>query len=191
MNRQQHRASWEERHRGAEAAEPEPFLIEMLPLLPRGLALDVAAGTGRNSIALARASLTVVAADFSANAMHTLHQFARSNGLPIVPVIADLEYGFPFRPRSFDVVVNISFLDRALVPQLKKTLRSGGVLLFDTFLIDQAALGHPRDPRFLLQHNELREMLGDMDLLRYREGIVTYGEKQSAWRAVALARRRD
>jgi hypothetical protein len=64
-------------------------------------------------------------------------------------------------------------------------------LLFDTFLIDQAASGHPRDPRFLLKHYDLRELLGDMELMRYREGIVTYPGDKHAWRAVALARRRD
>jgi hypothetical protein len=43
----------------------------------------------------------------------------------------------------------------------------------------------------MLKHYELRELLGDMELLRYREGIVTYPGDKHAWRAVALARRRD
>ena len=65
------------------------------------------------------------------------------------------------------------------------------MMFFDTFLIDQAALGHPSDPAFLLRHDELREMLASMELLRYREGMVTYPNGKSAWRATALARRRD
>jgi hypothetical protein len=89
------------------------------------------------------------------------------------------------------VVLNVTFLHRELVPRLKSALRRGGVLLFDTFLIDQAANGHPRDPRFLLKRYELRELLADMELLRYREGIVTYPSDKHAWRAVSLARRRD
>ena len=44
---------------------------------------------------------------------------------------------------------------------------------------------------FLLKHYELRELLGDMELLRYREGIVTYPGDKHAWRAVALARGRN
>jgi hypothetical protein len=63
------------------------------------------------------------------------------------------------------------------------------MLLFDTFLIDQAAVGHPRNPRFLLEHYELRDLLSDMELIRYREGIVDYGGGKKAWRAIALARR--
>ena len=189
MNRQR-RTVWEDRHRGAsQPGEPEPSVVEMLPLLGRGLALDVAAGTGRNSVALARAGIRVVAADFSVNAMRILAAEARCEGLPIMPVVADLEESFPFRAQRFDTVVNVSFLSRAIVPYLKEALRVGGVLLFDTFLIDQAETGHPRDPAFLLMHYELREMLTGMELLRYREGMVAYPGDKSAWRAVALARR--
>lgn len=49
--------------------------------------------------------------------------------------------------------------------------------------------GHPRNPRFLLGHYELSGLLSDMELLRYREGIVDYGGGKRAWRATALARR--
>ncbi len=64
------------------------------------------------------------------------------------------------------------------------------MLFFDTFLIDQAALGHPSNPRFMLQHYELRELLSDMELIRYREGLTVYPETRQAWRATALARKR-
>lgn len=190
MNRRRQTA-WEDRHGSASGpGQPEPSVVEMLPLSGRGLALDVAAGTGRNSLALARAGICVVAADFSVNAMRILLDLARREDLPIMPVVADLEENFPFRPQSFDTVINVSFLSRALVPSLKDALRPGGFLLFDTFLIDQAETGHPRDPAFLLKHGELREMLSGMELLHYREGMVAYPGDKSAWRAVALARKR-
>ncbi len=183
------RAIWEERHRGGAGGEAEPSVVEFMPLLPRGRALDVAAGAGRNSIALARGGIHVIAADLSWNAMSSLAQIARRDELAIEPVIADLEESFPFRPDSFDIILNVSFLVRGLIPWLKKALHLGGVLLFDTFLIDQAATGHPRDPRFLLGHYELYDLLSDMELLRYREGILDYGGGKRAWRATALARR--
>jgi SAM-dependent methyltransferase len=180
---------WDERHRSTGIGDPEPSVIEFLPLLPRGRALDVAAGKGRNSIALARGGTQVVAVDWSPNALNSLALLAESEALPIEPVIADLEQSVPFRPGSFDIVLNISFLERGLFAPLKRLLRMGGMLLFDTFLIDQAASGHPRDPRFLLGHYELRDLLSDMELIRYREGIVDYGGGKQAWRATALARR--
>jgi tellurite methyltransferase len=172
-----------------EIGEAEPSVVELLPLLPRGRALDIAAGKGRNSLVLARAGLHVVAVDWSQAALHSLALIAGNEGLEIDTIVADLEESLPYQPESFDVVLNISFLERGLFPALKKVLRVGGVLLFDTFLIDQAASGHPRDPRFLLGHYELCDLLSDMELIRYREGIVDYGRGKQAWRATALARR--
>lgn len=186
------RKIWEERFRaGIAVGSPEPSVLEMMPLLSGGLALDVAAGMGRNAIALARAGIPVVAADFSAIAMRAVRETAIAEGLPITPVVADLETTFPFHQRSFATILNVSFLSRDLIPRLIDSLRADGVLLFDTFLIDQAASGHPRDPRFLLQHYELRALLDGMELLRYREGLTVYPDGKQAWRAVAFARRRS
>jgi SAM-dependent methyltransferase len=160
----------------------------MLPLLPRGLALDVGAATGRHSLALARAGLKVVAIDHSAAALETLGRTARAERLRIWPIVAELE-NFPIPADKYDLVVNINFLDRALTPVLKRAVRPGGMLLFDTFLIDQAALGHPRNPDYLLGHYELRALLDGFTLLRYREGLTVYPDGAQAWRAGALARR--
>jgi SAM-dependent methyltransferase len=184
------RHDWEARQRvSAGPGTPEPSVIEMLDLLPRGRALDVAAGTGRHSVALARVGFKVIAIDYAEAALRSLQSIARAEKLPVWMLVADLST-FALPRARFDAILNLNFLDRALVPRLIEALRPGGALLFDTFLIDQAATGHPRNPDFMLQHYELREMLGGMDLVRYREGIVAYPDGKSAWRAAALAIRR-
>ncbi len=183
------RAAWDERHRGKPAGAPEPFLVEMLPLIPRGIALDVAAGRGRNSLALARAGIDVVAVDSSREAVAALKSAAQAERLPICAVLADLRE-FPLRESAFDAIVNINFLDRALFPAFARALKPGGVLLADTYLVDQAELGHPTNPDYLLRHYELRELLAGLELLRYREGLTVYADGSRAWRASALARRR-
>ena len=155
----------------------------MLPLLPRGLALDIAAGTGRHSLLLARTGFTVHAIDFSLPAMVKLAAAARAEHLPVHPLVANLD-DYPLPAARYDVVVNTCFLDRKLIPALKRALKIGGALLFDTFLIDQAAIGHPRNPDFLLGHYELRDLLGDLEIVRYREGLTVYPDGQSG-----LARR--
>ena len=109
--------------------------------------------------------------------------------LPVWPLVADLST-CPLPRSRFDVILNLNFLDRSLIPHLIDALRPGGALLFDTFLIDQAATGHPRNPDFMLQHYELRERLSAMNLVRYREGIVAYPDGKTAWRAAALAFRK-
>jgi len=183
-------AKWEAHHRAMPTpGAPEPSLIELMPMLPPGLVLDVAAGTGRNALALARSGRQVVAADFSPAGLRAIRKAAAAERLPIIPVVADLEAELPFAPNSFGAVVNINFLERAAIPRLKMLLHVGGMILFETFLIDQAATGHPRNPSYMLGHYELREMLSEMELIRYREGLTVYSENKSAWRATALARR--
>lgn len=183
------RTKWNAAHRGKPAGDPEPFVVEMLPLLPRGgLALDVAAGRGRNAIALAQAGMRVVAADFSEVAMHSLAGVACSERLPVWPLLMDFDK-FAFRNQSFDAIVDVNFLDRALFLDFARALKPGGILLAETFLIDQAEIGHPKDPRFLLKHYELRDLIAGLELLRYREGLVVYPDGSRAWRAGAVARR--
>jgi tellurite methyltransferase len=183
------RAEWDERHRGKPAGEAEPFLVEMLDRLPRGLALDIAAGRGRNSLALAGAGMKVVAVDFSTEAMLALQTTAHASRLAIWPVAANLD-SFHLKDESFDAIVNINFLDRALFPEFVRALRPGGMLIADTFLIDQAAIGHPRNPAFLLARDELRQLARGLEVEDYREGLVTYFSGERAYRASIAARRR-
>jgi tellurite methyltransferase len=190
-NELEKRRDWERRQRtSAGPRAPEPSAVEWLDLLPRGLALDVAAGTGRHSLLLGGAGFKVVAIDHAEPALRTLQSIVRAEQLPIWPLVAD-HSTFPLPHNRFDTILNFNFLDRTLVPRLIDALRPGGALLFDTFLIDQAATGHPRNPDFMLQHYELRELLREMDIVRYREGLVVYPNGRSAWRAGALAIRKD
>ena len=66
-----------------------------------------------------------------------------------------------------------------------------GVLIAETFLVDQAAIGHPSDPRFLLGHGELRALAGGLEVEEYREGLVTYPNGERAFRASMVARRKS
>jgi tellurite methyltransferase len=188
MNEAEH-ADWDERHRGKAARDVEPFLAAMLERIPRGVALDVAAGRGRNALALARAGIRVIAVDYSAEAMRLLAATLRAERLAIWPVVANLD-NFHLKDESLDAIVNINFLDRALFPKFERALRPGGVLIAETFLVDQAAIGHPRDPRFLLGHGELRALAGGLEVEEFREGLVTYPNGDRAFRASMVARRR-
>lgn len=181
-------AGWDERHRGKPAGEVELFLAEMLARIPCGVVLDVAAGRGRNALPLARAGNAIVAVDYSAEAMRLLAATTRSAQLAIWPIVANLD-NFHLKDEALDAIVNINFLDRALFPKFERALRPGGVLIASTFLVDQAAIGHPRDPRFLLAHGELRALAGSLEIEEYREGPVTYSNGDRAFRASMLARR--
>ena len=100
---------------------------------------------------------------------------------------ADLA-SFEFPDSAYDLILNINFLLRSLVPKMKKALQPGGHIIFDTYLVDQQALGHPRNPAYLLQHNELLDLFRNFRVLSYQEGKFLDGGKES-FRAELLAQK--
>ena len=58
------------------------------------------------------------------------------------------------------------------MPQIKEGLRTGGMVVYETYLIDQPQFGKPRNPDYLLKHNELLDIFRGFRCLRYREGII-------------------
>jgi SAM-dependent methyltransferase len=180
------RDHWDAHHAGFDGSTGRPparFLAEHAFLLGVGRTLEVAAGSGRNALFLAARGHRVIACDASRAALEAIR--AASTGGRIDLVQMDLDDP-GFREASVDNVVCVNFLDRRLFPEIERWLRPGGVLLFDTFLVDQRAVGHPRNPDFLLGRNELLEQLRRYRILRYREGEVSDGEA-TAFRAGAVA----
>jgi tellurite methyltransferase len=82
--------------------------------------------------------------------------------------------------------VNLDYLQRSLVPQIKKTLKPGGWVIFETYLIDQQTIGQPKNPDYLLRHNELLDFFRDFRVLYYREGKFPQSG-EDAFRAGLLA----
>ena len=76
---------WDEKYRaGAEgpAQEPTTILRELLPLLPKGPALDLACGTGRNALFLMYRQ-PVTAVDRSESALEVIEHRARKAGIGV------------------------------------------------------------------------------------------------------------
>ena len=147
---------------------PSPFILDHLPLAPNGLALDVACGSGRHTLAIARTGRTVEAIDRDPVACATLAARARAEALPVRVACADLERLVP-RPERYALVVDTLYLDRLLVPTLCRALRPGGLLLFETFTVAQLATGHPRNPAFALAPRELLALTAGLEVITYRE----------------------
>lgn len=183
------REHWDSAYaRKSSTAEPAPFVVEHAPLLPRGRVLDLASGSGRNACFLAERGLRVVAVDASKAA---LTNAALASHPRILRVLMDLDAP-AFRSNAFDAIVNVNFLDRRLFAVIDEWLRPGGILMFDTFLVDQAQIGHPRNRAFLLDRNELLARLSTgYRVLRYREGLVTEGGQNSHRAGVVAERRAD
>jgi len=152
--------------------EPAQFLVQNVELLPKGRVLDVAMGSGRNAIYLARLGFDVKGVDMSPEAVNIALELARKAGVTIKAQVADLETGYSIEKDTYDVIICFNYLQRSLIPQIKDGLRRGGMVVYETFIIDQAEFGKPKNPDYLLKHNELLDMFRDFRCLRYREGVV-------------------
>lgn len=152
--------------------EPAQFLVENVDLLPKGSALDIAMGNGRNSVYLAGMGFEVEGIDISKEAVNSALESARKSGVNITARVADLEGDFRLEEGAYDVIICFNYLHRPFVPQIKHGLCSGGMVVYETYIIDQARFGKPGNPDHLLRHNELLDMFRDFRCLRYREGII-------------------
>ena len=156
--------------------KPAPFLVEQLHRLPKGTALDVAAGGGRHSLLLAARGYHVDAIDRDAAALSQLSaSAAKQERSSITTKAVDLEQPAPFDPGfghdTYDVIVVFFYLHRPLFPFLVEALKPGGVLIYETFTIDNYTHHkHPRRWEFCLSHNELLRMTSALQVLHYDEG---------------------
>jgi SAM-dependent methyltransferase len=181
-------SEWDERHREAAqnaAAEPASIVSEWLPLLRDGPALDLACGTGRQTLLLAEQRHWVTAVDWSATALDILENRARKAKMHVTRadtaemaasrvrgirlIQANLEE-MKLPESAFSLILCLQYLQRSLFSEMARALRPGGMLLFETFTRAQLNYsGGPRNPAHLLEPGELRTAFPELDVLFYRE----------------------
>lgn len=147
---------------------PSPWLVGNVDLLPRaGDVLDVACGRGRHALLLASAGWNVRAVDRNPELIAQLSQDARALEAPIVAETMDLESGTAdLGQEAFDLILVVHYLHRPLFPALARALRPGGLLLYETFTVDQALRGKPTNPDFLLRPGELEQLVAPLAVER-------------------------
>ena len=135
-------------------AMPSDWVVRWAALLPPTAAiLDLACGHGRHVHWLADAGHRLTAIDRDAGLLAPLAMRART-------IAADLEADpWPIPGERFDAVLVTNYLWRPLFPALLEAVAPGGLLIYETFALAQAAIGRPRRPEFLLRPGELLDVL--------------------------------
>ncbi|MGB8012772.1 MAG: class I SAM-dependent methyltransferase [Terriglobales bacterium] len=183
------RKRWNEKYRGVSSTGtkriPDPFLVQAFseyirPLFPHaGRALDLAGGAGRHAIWLAKQGWDVTLIDISEVGVELARQNAGPLGSHMRFVVDDLtrfqasqtEFGVRLEA-AFDVVMVFFYLERTILPEIIKTLRPGGVLVYKTYTRAQAELpGGSKNPAHLLEPGELRQLTAGLRVLHYRETV--------------------
>ncbi len=156
---------------------PAALLMEFSGLLEganlEGPILDLACGSGENGLFLAGLNLPVILADQSREALKEARRSAEARGLEVGFWEVDLETGQnPLQEEHYRAILVFRYLHRPLIPHIRKGIRGGGILIYETFTTEQPKYGKPHNPDFLLQAGELVEWFQDWQIIRYFEGLL-------------------
>jgi tellurite methyltransferase len=161
---------WNARYRAGEQLfeTPTPLVVEFAGSLTPGLALDLAAGPGRNALYLAERGWRVTAVDGSPVGLELLLARASAKNLEIDTHLADLEREeFTIQPAAYDLICDSYYLQRSLIEPMKAGLRPGGTLIAIVHLGDP---DQPQGTPTRAYQGELRAYFTGWTVLHYREG---------------------
>jgi len=141
----------------------EPILENYIDEAQKGAALDIACGVGRNTHFMHDKGFFVDAIDISDYALSQVKDTKKIKKFEVDLDTYNLEIN------KYDLIVNINFLSRRLMPQIKEALREGGVVIFETFIIAHGDFTQPVNPEFLFRKNELLHSFIGLDIIYYEE----------------------
>lgn len=186
MNKQT-KDKWDKHYKSCSTDLPKAadVLYQNQHLLPAsGDALDLACGRGANAVCLAENGLAVSAWDISPSALEILTSIANEKKLIINCETRDIVLQPP-EPDSFDIIVVSNFLERELVDMIKRAIKPGGLIFYQTFIKDKVDEIGPKNPDYLLNCNELLTFFSDWNILHYREEGMT-GNTEKGFRNQAM-----
>jgi SAM-dependent methyltransferase len=173
---------WDKRYREGfynGVIKPHQLLRRFWSLIPGPDVVDIASGSGRDSLFLAERGHRVWSLEKSEEAIRIAQGSSRAAGKDIFMVRGDA-HDLPFKKNSADGIIVFYFLLRNIMGEIVNLLRKDGILIYETFLNRQNAVDRPRNPDFLLDDGELLSYFKDLDLLFYEETVSVSGEKKRA-----------
>lgn len=168
------REKWNERYRAgayADRTHPTQFLTDWLAQLPKGRALDIACGAGRNSLFLAEHGYTVDAIDISSVALERARANADERGVEVNWIEMDLESG-ALPDERYELIVMVRYRHPVLVADLISLLNDGGFLLCEEHLLTDRDVVGPKSAEFRMRPNELLGLSTGLRMIYYHEGLV-------------------
>ncbi|WP_299801621.1 methyltransferase domain-containing protein [uncultured Shewanella sp.] len=154
-------------------------------LTPGCKVLDLACGSGRNG------------QWFSDRGCHVSYLDRNLAGLDVTADDSniellewDLEDGSaPNLPAEhYDIVLVFNYLHRPLFQQIMNCIKPEGLIIYETFTEQQAQIGRPKNPNFLLKADELRAIFANWHTLQYAEDL--FGElPKASYKAQLIAQK--
>tara|TARA_B110000858_G_scaffold198464_1_gene265335 strand:+ start:3172 stop:3726 length:555 start_codon:yes stop_codon:yes gene_type:complete len=169
-------------------ANPSSFLVENVSLFDNlktgNGVLDLACGMGRNGLFLVKHNVPVIFADNNKAHLQSIEPAlasAKKSENWLIDFEAEVSQGRnPLAGKIFDAVIVFNYLHRPLFPFIRAAIRPGGLIVYETFTVDQKRFGRPSNPDFLLGHGELRQLFDGWERIVNFEGEVAGPERAIA-----------
>jgi cyclopropane fatty-acyl-phospholipid synthase-like methyltransferase len=182
--------------------EPEKGLKKVLKHAKKGIALDIGAGEGRNSIFLARNGFKVEAIDKTKEGLEKCKSFAQQYSLLIKTRVVDVR-DFRFQKDKYSLILSIASLDflkfseiEKIIAKIKKSLKKEGIFYLLVFSIKDSAskrckrklkmiekntfyLPKPKTFRHFFEKRELKRLLKGFRIIKIKEEKIkdVHGDK--------------
>ena len=191
---------WNERYqKGAYGTRTHPstLLTEWLPKLQnhthRLRAVDIASGTGRNSIYLAQHGWQVDAFDISEVALELLEKKSNSKKLPITCFHQDCgdtqNQGDYLIDNEYNLAIMIRYTNLSLIRNLYRALKVGGHLIVEEHLVTNKEVIGPKNPKFRIPPQSLYDAAKELKVLSYNESLVKDPDGRTAALAQLVAKK--
>lgn len=163
----------------------------------KGAVLDLACGKGRNGLYLIENNIPTVFADRNLEVLEEVKQrlqaplFAAVKNLATIwPVDFETVPPEQLKENSFAAILVYRYLHRPLMDSLKRAILPGGLIIYETFTVDQPQFGRPKNLDFLLRPGELGAYFSGWEILDEFEGVSeNYAEGKPAAIAQIVARK--
>jgi len=171
------RKKWNDRFAGGAysgRSHPTALLARHIDALPRGRALDVACGAGRNALFLASRGYAVDAVDIAGEGLRRGRESALDAGVSVNFIEADLDDGLPaaLAGAAWDLIVLVRYINTPLIESLCGNVAPGGALVCEEHLASATAVSGPRSRQYRVAGGELLGALSRLEVRYYREGLV-------------------
>lgn len=147
--------------------------------------LDIGCGSGRDTVYLAMQGWQMTGVDIRSEMLEKVQALARRQQVSVATLQRDCEAVIdPFEDMDegiFGLIHVARYLHRPLFPVIKRLLAPQGYLVYHTFMQGCEAFGSPKNPRFLLAHNELAHVFSDYDILLNEVMLLADGRPMSAF----------
>ncbi len=175
------------------AVQTSNLIKTMLPAISQagrnGPVLDLACGSGRNGLYLVARGQSVTFADRQQDALDHVSKRLQANRLARYWCVdfEDAESD-PLKGLSFSVILVFRYLHRQLIPAIKRAVHPVGLVVYETYTVNQPRFGRPTNPNFLLKAGELEDIFHGWEILHSFEGLSvseSSGQQQAIAQIVA------